>query len=203
MSFESLIRPQKSPDSGSGGGSTPEGSTPKNFHEAFLLYQQAKTQKERASLFEEWLPLCKSLDEIIEFMDHLSADSPEFTTNPEDESVDIATEADEDAVLDLNSYRALYEKMDKKIVEIYLNEIEKAGSIAELKALYKKLDDNSIVYPEGDCEIPTLRKWFELETTQAGLNELLSVIRNDFENQNLPKLVDLRRNIKAKLVSLN
>ncbi len=202
MSFESLVRLQKSLDSGSGGG-TPENNKPKNFHEAFLRYQQAKTQNERAVVFEEWLPLCTSLDEIIEYMDHLSADSPEFETNPENGSMNIATKPDENALLDLNSYRTLYDKMDKKIVEIYLSEVEKAGSIAELKVLYKKLDDNTIVYPEGDCEIPTLRKWFELETTKAGLKELLSIIREDFLDQNLRKLVELRKDIKAKLVSFN
>jgi len=199
MSFESSIRTQKSLDSESNGGS-PEASKPASFHEAFLRYQQARTQKERIAVFlEEWLPLCQSLSEILEFKDHLSADNPEYRVDREEGSMEIAIKSDEDALLDLNEYLDLYAKTDKKLVELYLAEVERAGSIPELKAMYKKLDDRGIVYKDGRCEIPTLRKWFEFETTKAGLIELLKIIRNDFLDQNLPKLVDLKRDIWAKL----
>ena len=161
-----------------------EGNSPQTIHEAFTAYMAAGTQAERARILSAWLSVVTSFDELMEFMDWISADSPVLTRSP------LAEQK-----LDHASYEEIYRKMSDKIVDIQLADVAKVASVEEIKELYERMDP--VFSQDGEKEIPTLRKWLELAVTKPELEELLEMMEDDFGD--LPIAAKLKTDIQKKL----
>ncbi len=129
----------------------------------------AKNQKEKAAILTEWLELSTSLDDLLEFMDWISEENQQLSMVPQNDPTKI----------DFDTYEKLYKRMDEKITEVYLKDVEQADSIAKLEVLYAKIDHISDP-DEGRREIPTFKRWLVLATTRSELEKLLGIIENDY-----------------------
>lgn len=183
MSLE-FREPQRSPNESNGGGKF------NTFHEAFTAYMGTSNREEKAAILTAWLELSTSLDDLLEFMDWISGENQQLSFMPEDDTTKI----------DFNTYERLYKRMDEKITEVYLHDVEQADSITKLEVLYAKIDHISDP-DEGRREIPTFKRWLILATTKAELEKLLGIIENDYGDNIF--VTKLKHDIAEKIKSID